>query len=40
MTSDDDMELVHCSGNLVRDLGRANREARQLKAILAGCSRC
>ena len=36
MTSDDDMELVHGSGNLFRDLGRPNPEARQLKAILAG----
>jgi predicted XRE-type DNA-binding protein len=36
MTSDDDMELVHGSGNIFRDLGRPNPEARQLKAILAG----
>jgi len=36
MTDDDDMELVHGSGNVFRDLGRANPEARQLKAILAG----
>jgi predicted XRE-type DNA-binding protein len=36
MTSDDDMELVHGSGNLFRDLGRPNPEGRQLKAILAG----
>jgi predicted XRE-type DNA-binding protein len=36
MTSDDDMELVHGSGNVFRDLGRPNPEARQLKAILAG----
>jgi predicted XRE-type DNA-binding protein len=35
MTTDDDMELVHGSGNLFRDLGRPNPEARQLKAILA-----
>jgi predicted XRE-type DNA-binding protein len=35
-TSDDDMEMVHGSGNLFRDLGRPNPEARQLKAILAG----
>jgi predicted XRE-type DNA-binding protein len=35
MTSGDDMELVHGSGNLFRDLGRPNPEARQLKAILA-----
>lgn len=33
--SDDDMELVHGSGNIFRDLGRAHPEARQLKAILA-----
>jgi predicted XRE-type DNA-binding protein len=32
---DDDMELVHGGGNLFRDLGRPNPEARQLKAILA-----
>jgi predicted XRE-type DNA-binding protein len=36
MTSDDDMELVHGSGNIFHDLGRPNPEARQLKAILAG----
>jgi len=36
MTSDDDMDLVHGSGNIFRDLGRPNPEARQLKAILAG----
>jgi predicted XRE-type DNA-binding protein len=36
MTSDDDMELVHGSGNVFRDLGRPHPEARQLKAILAG----
>ena len=36
MTSDEDMELVRGSGNLFRDLGRPNPEARQLKAILAG----
>jgi len=35
-TSDEDMELVHGSGNLFRDLGRPNPEARHLKAILAG----
>ena len=33
--SDDDMKLVHGSGNIFRDLGRPNPEARQLKAILA-----
>jgi predicted XRE-type DNA-binding protein len=36
MTDDDDMELVHGGGNVFRDLGRPNPEARQLKAILAG----
>jgi predicted XRE-type DNA-binding protein len=36
MMSDDDMELVHGSGNIFCDLGRPNPEARQLKAILAG----
>ena len=35
-SSDDDMELVHGSGNLFRDLERPNPQARQLKAILAG----
>jgi predicted XRE-type DNA-binding protein len=35
-TTDDDMELVHGSGNVFRDLGRPNPEVRQLKAILAG----
>jgi predicted XRE-type DNA-binding protein len=34
-TTDDDMELVYGSGNIYRDLGRPNPEARQLKAILA-----
>jgi predicted XRE-type DNA-binding protein len=33
--SDDDLELVHGSGNVFRDLGLANPEALQLKAILA-----
>jgi predicted XRE-type DNA-binding protein len=36
MIRDDDMELIHGSGNLFRDLGRPNPDARQLKAILAG----
>lgn len=36
MTTNDDMELVHGSGNVFRDLGRPNPEARQLKAVLAG----
>ena len=31
----DDLELVHGSGNVFRDLGIANPEAEQLKAILA-----
>lgn len=31
----DDVELVHGSGNVFRDLGLANPEAEQLKAILA-----
>jgi len=35
-TMDDDMELLHGSGNVFRDLGRPNPEARQLKAVLAG----
>lgn len=33
--NDDDLELVHGSGNVFRDLGLANPEAEQLKAILA-----
>ena len=33
--SDDDLDLVHGSGNVFRDLGLANPEALQLKAILA-----
>ncbi len=33
--SDDDMELVHGSGNVFRDLGHPNPEVSQLKAILA-----
>ncbi|MGD0184812.1 MAG: helix-turn-helix transcriptional regulator [Roseiarcus sp.] len=31
----DDLELVHGSGNVFRDLGLANPEVEQLKAILA-----
>jgi predicted XRE-type DNA-binding protein len=31
----DDVELVHGSGNVFRDLGIPNPEAEQLKAILA-----
>jgi predicted XRE-type DNA-binding protein len=34
--SDDDFELIHGSGNVFRDLGEANAEVLQLKAILAG----
>jgi predicted XRE-type DNA-binding protein len=34
-TSDDDMELIHGSGNVFRDFGHPNAEAEQLKAILA-----
>ncbi len=33
--SDDDLELVHGSGNVFRDLGMPNPEASQLKAKLA-----
>ncbi len=32
---DDDMELVHGSGNVFRDLGHPNPEIEQLKVILA-----
>lgn len=35
MTHDDDMELIHGSGNVFRDFGMPNPEAKQLKAILA-----
>lgn len=35
MSSDDEFELVHGSGNLFRDLGRVGADARQLKALLA-----
>ena len=35
MTSDDDMELIHGSGNVFQDFGRPNPEVDQLKAILA-----
>jgi len=34
-TADDDMELVHGSGNLFRDLGRPNADLEQARAILA-----
>jgi predicted XRE-type DNA-binding protein len=33
--SNDDLELVHGSGNVFRDLGHPNPEVSQLKAILA-----
>jgi predicted XRE-type DNA-binding protein len=33
--TDDDMELIHGSGNVFRDLGLPNPEIQQLKAILA-----
>jgi predicted XRE-type DNA-binding protein len=33
--TDDDMELIHGSGNVFRDLGLPNPEVEQLKAILA-----
>ena len=35
MTKNDDMELIHGSGNVFRDFGHPNAEAEQLKAILA-----
>ena len=35
MTHDDDMDLIHGSGNVFRDLGLPNPEVEQLKAILA-----
>lgn len=34
-TSDDDMELIHGSGNVFRDFGHPNADVLQLKAILA-----
>lgn len=33
--TDDDLELVHGSGNVFADLGMANPEQRQLRALLA-----
>jgi predicted XRE-type DNA-binding protein len=33
--SDDDLELIHGSGNIFRDLGQANPDAAQLKSMLA-----
>ena len=33
--TDDDMELIHGSGNVFRDLGLPNPEVEQLKAILS-----
>jgi predicted XRE-type DNA-binding protein len=35
MRHDDDMELVHGSGNVFRDLGLPNPNLEQLRAILA-----
>ena len=35
MTTDDDFELVHGSGNVYRDFGDADADVRQAKAILA-----
>ncbi len=35
MTHDNDMELIHGSGNVFRDLGLPNPEVEQLRAILA-----
>jgi predicted XRE-type DNA-binding protein len=33
--NDDDFELIHGSGNVFRDLGDPNPEAKQLKVVLA-----
>lgn len=33
--SDDDFELVHGSGNVFRDFGRADADVQQMKALLA-----
>ncbi len=33
--SDDDFELVHGSGNVFRDFGRADADVQQTKALLA-----
>ena len=35
MTSDDDMELIHGSGNIYRDFGVADAGLRQARAIVA-----
>ena len=35
MTSDDDMELIHGSGNVFRDFGDPNPDLEQARAILA-----
>lgn len=35
MESDDDMELLHGSGNIYRDFGEPDADVRQLKALLA-----
>ncbi len=34
-TTEDDFELVHGSGNVFRDLGRADADVQQTKALLA-----
>ncbi len=35
MTRDDDMELIHGSGNVFRDFGYSNPDLEQARAILA-----
>ncbi len=35
ITTDNDIDLIHGSGNLFRDLGRSDPETKQLKAVLA-----
>lgn len=35
MSIDDDMELIHGSGNVFRDFGRDNADLRQAKALMA-----
>ena len=35
MTHDDDMELIHGSGNVFRDFGHPNADLEQARAILA-----
>lgn len=34
--SDDDLELVHGSGNVFRDFGRDDADLKQAKALMAG----